>query len=313
VRQAITLLTGLVLLLAVVASGAGPLGAAALSDADSDGVPDSSDACPALAEDADGIDSSDGCPDTDASVSVTKDEAYPVAIGVAATKTADIWFKNGNYPADLIAHVLAVSTIGECEVTPVAEPGDGAFGVVTDEDGDTVAETMSFLLEWELSLAAGSMAHTTRDYEITCYTAGQHSFELQVDVVPLPPVEEEDVEDMPNVHKNFPVVTADDGSEPDSDGDGFTDVDESYLGTSPLSECPATSTSGDEEPDAFPADFDDNQAVNISDLGKILPPTFGSQYGGPNFVQRRDLRPNGVINILDIARVMPPTFGSNCG
>lgn len=299
-------------MLFVVAAGGSALSVVAGSDSDGDGVSDGVDACPTVAEDADGVDDLDGCPDTDASVSVVKEEAYSVSVGVTETKTIDIWIDNGNYPADILAHALAVSTIGACEVSLVPEPGDGDVVFLTDEDGDTVAETRSFLLEWELSLAANSTVHTSRDYEVTCYTPGQHSFEIQVDVVPLPPVEEEDVEDLANVHKNFPAVTVNDGSEVDSDGDGFSDVVEAYVGTEPTAACPSTPMAGDEEPDAFPADFDDNQVVNITDVGHVLPPAFGAQSGGQDFGQREDLNPDGVINILDVSAVLPPVFGSSC-
>ena len=45
------------------------------SDDDNDGLwGDSSDACPLAAEDPDGVDDQDGCPDTDASVSASEEE-----------------------------------------------------------------------------------------------------------------------------------------------------------------------------------------------------------------------------------------------
>ncbi len=59
-----------------------------------------------------------------------------------------------------------------------------------------------------VALGAGADFNDTVTYDIHCFERSQHTVEIQVDAVPLPPVEEEDVENLPNVEKNFPVITA---------------------------------------------------------------------------------------------------------
>ena len=205
-----------VLFLLAVLAGPGHVGPGAAgpadaseqaTDGDGDGVPDPADSCPSLAEDPDGVDDLDGCPDTDVSISAAMDEAYTLSVYTVETRTVEIWIQNGNYPADILVHALSVSTVGACEVSLIAAPGDGFLPHTTDEDGDTIKETYFYLLEWEVSLDAGESYETSRDYEVVCSLLGEQSFDMQVDAVPWPPVEEEDVEDLPNVHKSFPLVT----------------------------------------------------------------------------------------------------------
>lgn len=86
---------------------------------------------------------------------------------------------------------------------------------------------------------------------------------------------------------------------PDTDGDGFLDEDEEFMGTLPYNACPATSTVNDEPIDAWPPDFNDDQTVNIFDLA-LFNPHFGSSEGDPNYDPRYDLDINGSIDILDI-------------
>lgn len=109
------------------------------------------------------------------------------------------------------------------------------------------------------------------------------------------------------------VVAALDCPEIDSDGDEYSNVDEGKIGTDPAKHCPDTPDENDEEPDAWPPDFDDNRVVNITDTFQVLPPYYGSScYGGPPYSARRDLAPDCVINITDVFKVMPPVFGSSC-
>ena len=287
------------------------------TDTDGDDVPDpidpkspqpGEDVCPLVAEDADGVADTDGCPDSDASVSASTDQRYTVTVSTAATRTVDIWIQNGNYPADILAHVLAVSTVGACEANLSPAAGDQFLPFTTDEDGDAVEETFYSMLEWEVSLNAGEPRHTLRDYEVLCSSPGEHSFEIQVDVVPIPPVQEEDVLNLRNVRKSFPVVTVIGSGDPDSDGDGFSDLVESYVGTKPAAACSTTSTAGDEQPDASPADFDDGQTVDIIDVLAVRP-VFGTTV--PPTSLRYDLAPDGNVNIADIL-TLKPFFNKSC-
>jgi len=106
--------------------------------------------------------------------------------------------------------------------------------------------------------------------------------------------------------------TVPDPIDSDDDNDGFSDAVELAVGTDHLDPCADTPTSDDEPDDKWPPDFDDSQIVNILDVGRVLPPSFGSTPAQPNYNARRDLEPDDVINILDVGRVLPPVFGTNC-
>ncbi len=103
----------------------------------------------------------------------------------------------------------------------------------------------------------------------------------------------------------------------DCDGDRFTGNVEAFIFSAAdtvddQAPCAETPFLIDEADDRWPPDFDDNQVVNILDLGYLLPPYFGSTPGDPNYSVRRDLVPNGVINILDVGETLPPIFGHVC-
>src|SRR4029077_18085298 len=91
-----------------------------------------------------------------------------------------------------------------------------------------------------------------------------------------------------------PAPTAVPAGSIDTDGDGYSDVFESFVGSSTTRACPQTPMANDEAVDAMPVDFDDDGAVNGSDLL-----TFASAIGaGINFGQeaRHDLNMDHVVN-----------------
>jgi hypothetical protein len=81
----------------------------------------------------------------------------------------------------------------------------------------------------------------------------------------------------------------------DTDCDGWTDDQESVIGTDPEDDCP-----DDRNDDAWPPDFDMNAWVNILDVvhfrGKFPPAPYDPRY---------DLKTDGVINILDVVKMRP--------
>jgi Tol biopolymer transport system component len=114
------------------------------------------------------------------------------------------------------------------------------------------------------------------------------------------------------------------GSCPDSDGDGFTDPEEGFVGTDVADDCPDNVAD-----DAWPADLSAAEgygkhdgAVNVLDVVQLTPPYFGSDrdpngdgdFGDadPNYTTRKDFNGDNVVNIVDIVRVTPPMFGSTC-
>jgi hypothetical protein len=89
----------------------------------------------------------------------------------------------------------------------------------------------------------------------------------------------------------------------DSDGDGFSDKAEKYMGTKVYIACGSN---------AWPPDFDNNQFVNVSDLNYLLPPVFGSKVGDPLYSRRLDLIPNGKIDQSDVDLVADTFWGDTC-
>jgi hypothetical protein len=72
--------------------------------------------------------------------------------------------------------------------------------------------------------------------------------------------------------------------------------------------CPATATANDEDPDAWPADFNDDRSVNITDV-LTLKPVFNTLV--PPTSARFDVYPSGNVNIVDVL-VLKPYFGKSC-
>ena len=92
----------------------------------------------------------------------------------------------------------------------------------------------------------------------------------------------------------------------DTDCDDWTNSEEAFLGTDMYRGCSATATSGDESPQPWPPDFDDNQQINISDVLAFKPRFTDAAYS-----QRFDLIVDGQINISDVL-ALKGIFGATC-
>ena len=86
----------------------------------------------------------------------------------------------------------------------------------------------------------------------------------------------------------------------DTDGDGFDDDVECYIGTDSLDDCPDSS-----EDDAWPPDIDISTQVNVVDIVMYKP-----VLGGP-YDPRYDLDVSGVVNIVDVV-IYKPVLGTSC-
>jgi hypothetical protein len=68
------------------------------------------------------------------------------------------------------------------------------------------------------------------------------------------------------------------GADPDTDGDGASNVLEAFVGTNPTQACALTTTRNDEAVGASPWDIDNSRVVNGQDMLKfayrfgVLPP-----------------------------------------
>lgn len=250
-------------------------------DDDNDSIVDEYDGCRVSEEDYDGFQDSDGCPEPDNDLDGVCDagQASPSCTGS----------DTGRY-----TWVLPLPATQDCRNVPEDfdsfHDTDGCPEPDNDNDGHPDGND---------------------DCPATDYTAGTDGVADTGDEplnqlgVPIQTKEDYDnVLDSDGCH---------DSPGDDYDGDSFSDeVEALQLGTNPARACPLTVTAGDEEPDPWPVDFDDNQVVNVLDVFRLLPPSFGSGTGDPNYSARKDLVPNGVINVLDVFKLLPPTFGSSC-
>jgi hypothetical protein len=100
----------------------------------------------------------------------------------------------------------------------------------------------------------------------------------------------------------------------DPDCDGWTTSLENIIGTLWNVHCAATPAAGDEPVDAWPADFDDSQIVNIFDVNAMRPPVFNVLLGkntippNPSYSARFDLNADDFVNIFDVNALRPPIF-----
>jgi len=94
-----------------------------------------------------------------------------------------------------------------------------------------------------------------------------------------------------------------DACDDDDDDDGWTDAEESVIGTDPLDNC--TDQPGDN--DAWPPDTKIDTKVNILDVVKFRL-AFFSCSGEPSYDSRYDLKTDDCINILDIVKLRPVFF-----
>jgi hypothetical protein len=104
----------------------------------------------------------------------------------------------------------------------------------------------------------------------------------------------------------------------DTDADGFTDTEEAFMGTDPARACPNSATPNDEDPDAWPPDFNDDRMVDVYDL-LGAPASFRNSFGAsdpdPPYYGRYDLSMNGTIDVLDLLGTpnsFKRSFGTGC-
>ncbi len=176
-------------------------------DDDNDTIPDLTDQCPLVQEDLDGVQDTDGCPDTDASVSVQKDHNVSVDVSTTTSFPVTVTATNGNYPANVEYQLLLVSNLDpdlnlviddRCEARWVQQAGDLYGEDQTDENGDTIIDTLYSQITRLNDDLVGPLApfesrSMTRSYNLHCYQSSNHSVHLEAGVVPQPPVREENV------------------------------------------------------------------------------------------------------------------------
>jgi len=202
------------------------------TDTDADGWGDACDNCPTVAEDMDGIDDGDGCPDTDPSVgSVTKwqggGQVNQITTAPTAPNRVDVRssITNGNYgPATVSAVFFQTSfsiknTPAECAANP-ALPG-------CDSDGDGWVNFVESWL-WSDPASSGSTPEAAPTLDSNTW----------VSCVNVAPGVSDGIADtcqdcVDNDGPPFPLIDNADPKCYDSDGDKVPDAYEALYGSIP--------------------------------------------------------------------------------
>jgi len=283
--------------IAVIDNDGDGVGDAADPDDDNDGLPDVNDLCPLLAEDFDGFQDSDGCPDPDNDLDGICDpgQSSPSCTGSDMGKTA--FFPAGhvhsdpatidcrNMPEDLDGFKDSdgcpepdndndgfPDAVDQCPGTDDVAGGDGVLGSFEDDNHNGILDGgEDVTIDGVLTTDDGVL--TFEDYDGILDTDGCH-----------------------------------DSPGDDKDGDGFTDEAEVlFIGTNAAKPCGNN---------GWPADLDPNNTLDIGDFNSFLFPLRAdssfNKWGHPvpdamdADIERWDLDAgDGVIDIGDINAINP--------
>jgi hypothetical protein len=272
------------------------IGDAVDPDDDNDGLGDENDLCPLIEEDFDGFDDSDGCPDPDNDGDGICDPGMVSVSCTGADVGQQVFDPAGTIPQP------------EIDCRNVAEDFDGFRDgdgcPEPDNDNDGFPDATDDCPGTDAIAGADGMLGSPEDLNHNGVQDGAES-PLTTDDTPLAlSFEDYDgVIDTDGCH---------DSPGDDFDDDGWTDEEEALdLGTNAALGCPLTSARNDEEPDAWPPDWDDSQSVNLLDL--LL---FKQHFGvtdplDPKYEARYDLNIDDAINLLDVL-AFKPFFGKSC-
>jgi uncharacterized repeat protein (TIGR01451 family) len=188
------------------------IGDACDPDIDNDGILNANDACPLVAEDFDGVADTDGCPDSNVSVSVFESDPASVDVGVASTFSAAATVTNGNYPTDVALTMTLRAPLGVCTAQWTSQAGDTVTQGNIDTNNDNVNDTYFSTIQRTLTAMSASEQRTIpRNYQLTCLSRGSNSIAVDISAVPVAPVVEENSPD--NSHLQVPTFSVYDVSD----------------------------------------------------------------------------------------------------
>ncbi len=169
---------------------------------------------------------------------------------------------------------------------------DAAFGVLKL----TLHETS---YDWQFVPVAGQTF--TDSGQDTCHDLPDHDSDGVSDAEDNCPHWSNASQDPPE----WPVATN------DTDCDGFDAAQEQGTGTNSQQQCAATMGAGDEHPDSWPTDNDDNRRTNLGDVSR-LGPSYNSVGPNPPYNARFDLNADARVNLSD-ASTFGPYYNKPCG
>jgi hypothetical protein len=174
-------------------------------DGDDDGIPDGDDDCPLLAGDPDTLGVNNGCPMSDISVAVVKDETPTVFVSEDTAYPIRVTVTNGDEPGDVDFTALLISEdpagLAGCTISWVHDQL-GLLHIEEYIDGKLHSE-----LDGTITMGPGEVAVYNLTAVLHCFEKSLHTdaFELSVGAAPLPPVWDGITPN--NIEKNKPDVT----------------------------------------------------------------------------------------------------------
>jgi hypothetical protein len=176
------------------------IGDACDDDDDDDGIDDVDDDCPLLPGDP-----PTGCPESDVSIDVVKDETPVVYASESAPYDVEVTVTNGDDAADVDVDILIVSEDPAAMAGCTVSWGDAQAGLNFVEE--VLEGKLQSLLSGTISMAADEVVVLDLEATIHCFEKSLHvdAFEVAAGAAPLPPVWDGDSSN--NILKNFPDVT----------------------------------------------------------------------------------------------------------
>ena len=284
-------------------------------DDDNDGIADANDGCRVLAEDYDGFQDADGCPEPDNDMDGICD---PGQTSVSCTGSDE--GKSAFYPP---GHDHGDPASIDCRNVPEDYDGfkDGDGCPEPDNDNDGFPDATDACPGTAIHAGADGALGSPEDFNHNGIQDGGES-PLTTDDIVMTFEDYDGILDTDGCH---------DSPGDDFDGDSlglgdpfglfFRDEVEVFMGTLPGFACAATPDIDDEDPDATGTDWDDSQDVDGSDVF-LFAQRFGTEPGEPPplppklpYSQRFDIYPTAAsLNKIDGSDVfvLATYFGTSC-
>ncbi|UCH87774.1 MAG: thrombospondin type 3 repeat-containing protein [Dehalococcoidia bacterium] len=179
------------------------IGDACDDDDDDDGIPDVDDDCPLLAGDP-----PTGCPMSDVSIDVLKDEDPDVDVSVETPYPITVTITNGDEAADVDVDLLLVSENPFLMTGCTVYWEDGDYVYPMELIDEIIEGKRHSMLSGTISMAADEVVVLDLVAYIHCFEKSLHvdAFELAAGAAPVSPVWDDNSAN--NILKNWPDVTA---------------------------------------------------------------------------------------------------------
>jgi len=300
-------------------------------DDDNDSLPDIQDLCRTLAEDYDGYQDEGGCPDPDndgdgicdpglVSVSCSGADVgrylWKLPLGGTfdcrnVTEDYDGFHDNDGCPEPDNDYDTFPDPADDC---PGADSNAGPNGI-----SDTGDEPILYLTPYQAredfdGVIDTDGCHDSPDDDYDGDGAGDETEVFGMLTDPVNPDTDADAvidgtDNCPNWANTSQSVPSWAIPANDSDCDGWNKTREQHVGSDPTKHCNGTSALND-EPDAWPTDFNDSRFTNLSDVSSFNP-TYNKFPGDAGYSQRHDLNASNGVTLSDVS-LMNAFYNKGC-